>query len=464
MAEYTGEVLDKKPEQAPAGAVAAPSMDEQFAEKERKLREEYDRKVKEATTSQISIGDNKFEVPSFFTSPAGLITGGAALVGTGATLYGAGKVAPAVYQGIKDRWITKTPEVDRTVDVPFDTGIAPVQQPATMAPTMATEAPVDRLQQAQQRIEEGRQAGLGIKPPVEVPPSAVPTPTPAPMTVEQLDAAFRGQNISTPLTSAPIDAPAPLPSAAPGSAVTEVVADTLKELIQEPVAPSGQLMTGTGKPAFAGQGPEPKINKRTGKPQFKAEYGSIAEVPQGYALIPNAQYIDALRQDLGQAEYTKAFTGRDFPTNYEQAVATGKEINRSLGRATREEAKAAGQAYGEITPGIAQRTTSGKKIVNVGGKAGIAGALVALSDLAKAETAGQRGMAGANLLEAVLPPTMMMSGAGEGSSTVPSQDAALLLGSPYAFSEAGKKFRQDQAYTRKVGAGRGIAPPSAYKR
>lgn len=352
---------------------------------------------------------------------------------------------------------------------PIITGPAPVPPapPAPPAPAVAPQppAPVDRLQQAQQRIEEGRQAGLGIKPPVEVPPSAVPTYTaPAPMTVEQLDAAFRGQNISTPLTSAPVDAPAPLPSAAPGSAVTEVVADTLKELIQEPVAPSGELMTGTGKPAFAGQGPEPKINKRTGKPQFKSEYGSLAEVPQGYALIPNAQYIDALRQDLGQAEYTKAFTGRDFPTDYEQAVATGKDINRSLGRSTREEAKAAGQAYGEITPGITQRTTTGKKLVNVGGKAGIAGALVALSDLAKAETASQRGIAGANLLEAVLPPTMMMSGAGEGSSTVPSQDAALLLGSPYAFSEAGKKFRQDQAYTRKVGAGRGIAPPSAYKR
>lgn len=441
MAEYTGEVLDKKPEQAPAGAVAAPSMDEQFAEKERKLREEYDRKVKEATTSQISIGDNKFEVPSFFTSPAGLITGGAALVGTGATLYGAGKVAPAVYQGIKDRWITKTPEIDRTVDVPFDTGIAPVQQPATMAPTMAPEAPVDRLQQAQQRIEEGRQAGLGIKPPVEVPPSAVPTP----------------------LTSAPIDAPAPLPSAAPGSAVTEVVADTLKELIQEPVAPSGQLMTGTGKPAFAGQGPEPKINKRTGKPQFQSEYGSLAEVPKGYAVVPEGQYIDVLRS-IGQPEYLEAFTGRKFPTDYEQAVEATKEINRQLGRPTRAEAKAAGQPYGDNVPGITQRTTTGKKLVNVGGKAGIAGALVALSDLAKAETAGQRGIAGANLLEAVLPPTMMMSGAGEGSSTVPRQDTALLLGSPYAFSEAGKKFRQDQAYTRKVGAGRGIAPPSAYKR
>lgn len=299
----------------------------------------------------------------------------------------------------------------------------------------------DRLQRAAEMIEANRQAGIGqpATPVVEAP-------------------------IATPLSEAPVDAPAPKPTAGPNSPVTDVVTDEIKSLMNEPVAPPGELRTGTGKPALAGEGPAPKISKRTGQPQFKSEYPSMQAVPAGYAVVPNAQYIDALRQDLGQAEFTKAFTGRDFPTDYEQAVATGKDINRSLGRATREQAKAAGLPYGEITPGIAQRTTSGKKMVNVGGKAGITGALIALSDLAKAETAGQRGLAGANVLEAVLPPTMMIGGAGEGSSTVPSQDPALLLGSPYAFSEAGKKFRQDQAYTRKVGAGRGIAPPSAYRR
>jgi hypothetical protein len=89
---------------------------------------------------------------------------------------------------------------------------------------------------------------------------------------------------------------------------------------------------------------------------------------------------------------------------------------------------------------------------------------MAVTDLAKADTAGQRGMAGANLLEAILPPGFMMSGAGQGSSTVPSVDAAMLLGSPYAQTEIAKKRRQQEEYTRKVGAGRGIAPPSAYMR
>jgi hypothetical protein len=89
---------------------------------------------------------------------------------------------------------------------------------------------------------------------------------------------------------------------------------------------------------------------------------------------------------------------------------------------------------------------------------------MAVSDLAKAETAAQRGMAGANLFEAVVPPGFMMGSAGEGSSAVPSVDQALLLGSPYAQTEFAKKRRQQEEYTRKVGAGRGIAPPSAYLR
>jgi hypothetical protein len=109
---------------------------------------------------------------------------------------------------------------------------------------------------------------------------------------------------------------------------------------------------------------------------------------------------------------------------------------------------------------FAKNTNFGKG-VKVGG---VAGTLLAISDLANAQTAGQRGMAGANVLEAVLPPSMMIGGAGEGSSAVPSVDAAMLLGSPYAQTEFAKKRRQQEEYTRKVGAGRGIAPPSAYMR
>ena len=439
----------------PAGAAPAPSMEEQFAEKERKLREEYDKKVKEATTSQVTVGDRTFEVPSFFTSTAGLVTGAGAAIGAGSALYGASKVAPAVYQAVKDRWINKVPEIDRSVDIPMDaTPAAPVATQATAelaAP--ATPAQPDRLQRAAEMIEANRQAGLGGQPmaPVEAPVA---------------------QPISTPITAAPVDAPAPTPTAGPNSPVTSIVTDTVKELIQEtpaqpapqaapqPVAPPEELRTGTGKPAFAGQGPEAALNKK-GEPKLKVDYASTADVPKGYAFVPGAQYIDTPRQNVGQAEYTKAYTNRPFPLTNDLAIQESKEINKLLGRATRAENIAAGLPPAELTPGITKKTSAGTKPVRV---AGTMGALMAISDLAKADTAAQRGMAGANLLEAVLPPGFTMSGAGEGSSTVPSVDAAMLLGSPYAQTEIAKKRRQQEEYTRKVGAGRGIAPPSAYMR
>lgn len=275
--------------------------------------------------------------------------------------------------------------------------------------------------------------------------------------------------VATPMSAAPVDAPAPTPSAAPNSPVTSIVTDTVKEMLQEtpaqpeaakPVAPPQELRTGTGKPAFAGMGPAAALNKK-GEPKFKPEYPGMEAVPSGYAFVPNAQYIDTPRQNIGQAEYIKAYTERPFPLTNEQAIQESKEINRLLGRATRAEAAAAGLPPAEITPGITKKTSAGTKPVRV---AGTVGALMAISDLAKADTPGQRGMAGANLLEAILPPGFMMGGAGEGSGAVPSADAAMLLGSPYAQSPLAVKRRQEQEYVRKVGAGRGIAPPSAYQR
>jgi hypothetical protein len=77
----------------------------------------------------------------------------------------------------------------------------------------------------------------------------------------------------------------------------------------------------------------------------------------------------------------------------------------------------------------------------------------------------------------------MMSGAGEGSDMPPRAvdprmaninmtNASMFAptandvfaGNPYAQSELAKRRRQEAEYTRKVGAGRGIAPPSAYMR
>jgi hypothetical protein len=346
------------------------------------------------------------------------------------------------------------------IEVAADTTSVREPSPATVA--------VDKVQQAQQLAEANRQLGLGNQP---VPPSIAQQFPPAGAPAGDIPPAPPYQP-STPLSSAPDDAPAPKPSSGPGSFATTTVVDEVKDMIQNTPDPtkSPELRTGTGKPAFGGIAPPPKVREKggmAGKPVFKNTYARPEDVPAGYAFVPNAQFIDPGRQDMGQPLFTKTYGAQDYPLTDKMAREQAGEINRMLGRPTRAELIAAGLPPAANTPGITQYINQpkgsgmGTKTVKVGG---VLGALVAIPDLAKAETAGQRGMAGANLLEAVLPPGFMMGGAGEGSSTVPSMSQAMLLGSPYAQSEIAKKQRQEQEYVRKVGAGRGIAPPSAYLR
>ena len=154
-----------------------------------------------------------------------------------------------------------------------------------------------------------------------------------------------------------------------------------------PLAGATELKTGTGKPAFEGANPEGKI---------KSSYPDIKSVPKGYAFIPDARYVDVLRNDLGQAEYTKNLTGRPYPTEYKgspaSAVEVGKEINRSLGRETRAELLARGIPESQLpkpTPGILEKTNAkGSKTVTVGG---IVGAIAALPNLVHAaQGAGEK--------------------------------------------------------------------------
>jgi hypothetical protein len=226
---------------------------------------------------------------------------------------------------------------------------------------------------------------------------------------------------------------------------------------------SQELRTGTGKPAFAGIAPPPEVRtkgKMAGKPIFKNTYARPEDVPAGYAFVPNAQFIDPARQDMGQPPFTETFKARDYPLTDAEARQQAGEVNRMLNRPTRAELIASGLPPAANTPGITQYINQpkgsgmGTKTVRVGG---ILGALVAIPDLAKAETPGQRGMAGANLLEAVLPPGMMMSGAGAGSDVLPNMSQAMLLGSPYAQTDIAKRFRQQQEYQRKVN--RAVPPP-----
>jgi hypothetical protein len=308
---------------------------------------------------------------------------------------------------------------------------------------------------------------------VATPPAPIANAVPPQPVVNARNQAaeFRARQLN-PVPPPPPPPPSISNTVASGGNVTQAVNQTIADLIDQPPQ---ELRTGTGKPAYAGQGPAAEIRtkgKKAGEPMLRNIYAKIEDVPAGYAFVPGAQNIDTSRTNIGQTEYTKAYTNRPFPLTNDLAMQESSEINRLLGRPTREEAKAAGLTLPPQTPGITKHVLETKGTPFMGTKAakvgGILGALIAIPDLAKAETAGQRGMAGANMLEAVLPPGFTMMGAGE-SSTLPAnilqqQNAAMLLGSPYAQSDIAKKRRADEQYARQVGGGRGIAPPSVYKR
>jgi hypothetical protein len=235
----------------------------------------------------------------------------------------------------------------------------------------------------------------------------------------------------------------------PGSAVADAV---VRDELAKPIAPSATpvepktLRTGTGREVIAGEGPVGK--------NFKRSYPTPQAVPQGYAFLPQGQYIDVLRNDLGQQLYTSEMTKRPFPGGYPEAVELGKTINREAGRPTRAQLQEAGKPMPETTAGIAKKVGPGK-IVQVGG---VAGALVSLADLANARTTEERMNASLGLLGAVMPPGADVLPLQPGTLTpeiIAKQNAASLLGSPYAQTEFAKRERLG----KKAGAGRGFVNP-----
>jgi hypothetical protein len=131
-------------------------------------------------------------------------------------------------------------------------------------------------------------------------------------------------------------------------------------------------------PAYAGQGGE--------SAKIKKEFGSIADVPKDYVFVPGGQLMDITRNAVGQEAFTtKLGEFGGYPSTQGQAYAQAREINKSLGRMTREEMKAAGKELPEPTKAIT-KSVAGSKMVKV---AGVGGALISLADVASAKEAAQ---------------------------------------------------------------------------
>lgn len=184
---------------------------------------------------------------------------------------------------------------------------------------------------------------------------------------------------------APAPAPAPVATATPAAAPV-VTAPQAAAPVAPPATPATPeletalgkptVTTGSGMPAYAGQGGE--------SAKMKKEFGSIADVPKGYVFVPGGQYMDITRNAVGQEAFTtKLGEFGGYPKTTEAAYEQSRAINKSLGRLSREEAKAAGVAVGDVTPSITKKV-AGSKMVKV---AGVGGALISLADVASAKEA-----------------------------------------------------------------------------
>ena len=167
-------------------------------------------------------------------------------------------------------------------------------------------------------------------------------------------------------------------------ATNEKVLETIKSTAQTSLG-KPDLVTGTGMPAYQGQGPEG--SKPTHK---KGVFESIKQIPKEYVFVPTGQNMDIVRNAVGQPEYTKNLkSSGGYPESPQAAYEQSRNINKSLGRATMAEAKASGVALPEPTPSITQKI-SGSKTVRV---AGVTGALILATDLASAATTGESPLA-----------------------------------------------------------------------
>ena len=208
------------------------------------------------------------------------------------------------------------------------------------------------------------------------------------------------------------------------------------------------LVTGTGMPAYQGQGPEGS------KPAHKkGVFESIKQIPKEYVFVPTGQNMDIVRNAVGQPEYTKNLkSSGGYPESPQAAYEQSRNINKSLGRATMAEAKASGIPLPEPTPSITQKI-AGSKTVRV---AGVTGALILASDLASAAQEGvtavkegDRQMATGYLTDII------------GALTGPAGFTASQL---FGTSPDELRTLRTAEQARKAGAGRGFAPPSAYQR
>lgn len=285
---------------------------------------------------------------------------------------------------------------------------------AVEAPAAPAAAPSRNL-----TIEEAKARMAGVTPPV-----ASATPSVAPEVAPMAPAA------PEPVAAMPARPVVPTPPAA--LAATAAPA---------PVPPTGELKTGSGLTAYAGEG---KARER-----FPKEFKSTADIPKGYAFVPGmGAGTNVIRNDFGQAGYNALVQeqGGPFGADKETREFIKKYNEERMGPpATRELRKKLDLPLPENTKGIPM------KIAKVGG---VVGAIMAIPDLANAaenKDVGQAAQVGASFL----PPAMQALIYSGGLNAGAEEEARQLRMRNYA-ERAGRGVAQSYDPRRLIG----VAPPT----
>lgn len=283
---------------------------------------------------------------------------------------------------------------------PAGTPVAAAETVANVAPETARPAPT--IADLKAKVEAGQQAGLGLK-----------------------------------KVEAPVE-----------TAAAPITSPTLEQAVEKPV--------------------EGAVAPRKRAPKEQKTFKTAADIPEGYVFRPDVGNLDrSMGNILGKEhrEYARELFSGGKPFGHSD------NLNADVSRLTTEYFKRLQQEVPETILGrearIAQKVPSefgtfakGANFGKAAKVAGVAGTLISVADLANAKTAQDKATAGTNLLGAVLPPFMDINDVGAPGVGKDRFEDAFKLGSPYAQTEEAKKSRLKE----KAGAGRGIAPPSAYMR
>lgn len=408
------------------------------------------------------IREDAFAIPDWMLPAAAAGLGGAALAG--------GK---AVYKSLSDKMAATPPARTEPVfgDVPAKVPGEPTLDVQALAPSAAPVAqpiaqPKPTIADLQQKLGISAVPGaaapavpvaavvppapvaLPATPLAEVPVSPIATPTSAVMETPENPvakaAALVEDKAPTPVVNKyDVTTPViPPPEVTPGAtAILETQTPAAAEVtpkqekkIKGAVPPTGPIetvKTGSGLDAYLGQGPT--------KERIPSTFKTAAEIPAGYAFVPGMDVggMNTARNRLGQEGYTEFVKAQGTPFGtYEetQKVLKSLDENRVGPTLTREQRKVIGAPMLPTTSGL------GGKAIKVGG---VAGALLAVSDLASAKSLPE---AGSKALEI-----------GSGLLPVPLQ-AAMFTGGTNAGEQAQIDYLRRMQEAKARGAGnRGMA-------